>query len=442
MNPGSPILDRIVGDVVWAVRSEFDREYAGFGREAKSLHPDSIELLLNEYHRTQETDLRDMALATLDVMMDSELRDRIEGGFFRYAAKRDWTFPHYQKRLPDQAGAVRSFTQAYQVTTRKEYLQVIRSTLAYVEQTMLNAETGAFYGSQAADEEYYRLPARERPVRGRPPVDRTVYTDWNAEMSYACLKAYQAALDDHYLSIAEKNVAFLLRAVRRPGGGMYHFYDGQAQAYGLLRDQAEMTWLLCEMYQCDGKKETIDAARELASAMKSEFADSLGGFLDVTIERARQERLPYRDKPLDTNGMAAKALIRLADLTGENEWRQLGEAALRSLSGQCKNYGRLATGYALGVSLAMEEPVEVALIGRADDERLDVLRRSALRSYEPYKVVITLDPVLDRRKIAAKGYPVPKAPKALVCIAQTCQPPTGEPEAIEEAVARAGGHAE
>jgi len=442
MNPGSPILDRIVGDVVWAVRSEFDREHAGFGREAKSPHPDSIELLLNEYHHTQEADLRDMALATLDAMMDGELRDRIEGGFFRYAVKRDWTAPHYQKRLPDQAGAVRNFTQAYQATTRRDYLQVMRSTLTYVEQTMFNAETGGFYASQAADEKYYHVPARERPAYGRPAVDKTAYTDWNAEMSFACLKAFEATLDDHYLAVAEKNVEFLLRAARRPGGGMYHFYDGQARAYGLLRDQAQMMWLLCELYQCDGKKETIDAAKDLASVMKSEFADSLGGFLAVTVERARQERMPYRDKPLDTNGLAAKALIRLADITGESEWRRLGEAALRSLAGQCKNYGRPATGYALAVSLAMEEPVEVALIGRADDERLDVLRRSALRSYEPYKVVVTLDPLLDRVKIAAKGYPVPKAPKALVCIAETCEPPTGEPEAVEEAVARAGGHGE
>ena len=443
LNPGgSLLLDRVVGDVIWTVRSEFDRQYAGFGREAKTPYPDSIELLLNEYHRTQETDLRDMALATLDVMMDSEIHDRAEGGFFRYATKRDWTVPHYEKLLLDQAGAVRSFTQAYQVTTRKEYLQAIRSTLSYVEQTLLDAETGAFYGSQAHDEEYYRLPAKERLAGERPPVDKTVYTDWNAEMSYAYLKAYEAAIADEYLAIAQNNVAFLLSAARRPGSGMYHFYDGQPRAYGMLRDQAQMTWLLCELYQCDGKKETIAAAGELASVMKSEFADSLGGFLDVTIERARDERLAYRDKPLDTNGLAAKALIRLADLTGENEWRRLGAAALRSLAGRYKGYGYLATGYALAVSFAVEEPVEVALIGQPDDERLAVLRRSALRSYEPYKVVVTLDPVRDSLKIAAKGYPITKVPKVLVCIAQTCQPPTGEPEAVEEAVARAGGRVE
>ncbi|MDO8586769.1 MAG: DUF255 domain-containing protein [Armatimonadota bacterium] len=439
---GSSLSDRIVSDVIWAIRSDYDEEFAGFGRQAKFPHPDSIELLLDQYHRTQETDLRDMALGTLDAKMSGEIWDSYAGGFFRYATMRDWTAPHYEKLLSDQAGAVRNYVQAYQATTRKEYLQVVRMTLAYLESTLLDSETGAFFGSQSTDEEYYRLRPSERSAKPAPPVDRAIYTDSNADMAYAYLKAYQATLHEEYLERSKGVTRFLLDVMRRPGGGMCHFYDGNPRAYGMLTDLVSTVALLCEMRESTGEKHYVDTAEELAAVMRRDFADSLGGFLDVTVERAKEERLPYRDKPLELNGAAGRVLIRLGALTGKSEYRRLGETALRSVTGRYKRYGHLAAGYGIAVSQAMEDPVEITLVGRADDPRMAGLRRSALHSYEPYKVVLSFDPILDRSQIAERGLPVSERPKAFVCIAQSCQPPTGEPEAVEEAVARAGGHAE
>ena len=42
----------------------------------------------------------DRALAA---MARSELRDPVEGGFFRYATRGDWTVPHYERMLTDNA---------------------------------------------------------------------------------------------------------------------------------------------------------------------------------------------------------------------------------------------------------------------------------------------------------------------------------------------------
>jgi uncharacterized protein YyaL (SSP411 family) len=439
---GSSISDRVVNDIIWAIRSEYDEEFAGFGRQAKFPHPDSIELLLNQYHRTQETDLREMALGTLDAMMGSEMFDSHAGGMFRYATMRNWTEPHYEKLLLDQADAVRNYIQAYQITTRREYLQVARSVISYVETTLLDPESGAFFGSQSTDEEYYKLSPSERIGKSAPPVDRTVYSDANAEMAFSCLKAYQATLDEHYLEMAKRLADFLLIQMRRPGGGMFHYYDGTRRAYGMLTDVVSMVRLLCELHQCTGDRKYLEDAKNLAAAMKREFADSLGGFLDVTAERAKEERLPYRDKPLELNGAAGAVMVRLAALTGDDQYRQLGQAALRSLAGRYKRYGHLAAGYGIGVSLAIEDPVEVALVGKADDQRMATLRRSALHSYEPYKIILTFDPMVDRQRLMDRGYPIPERPKAFVCIAESCQPPTAEPDAVEEAVARAGGHGE
>lgn len=439
---GSALSDRIVSDIIWAIRSVYDTQYAGFGAQAKFSNPDSIELLLDQYHRTQETDLRDMALTTLDAMMAGEIHDTIAGGFFRYATQRDWTVPHYEKLLPDQAAAVRNYIQAYQTTTRKEYLQIVRNTISYIESNLLNPATGAFFGSQSTDEEYYRLPRAERATRPQPPIDRTIYADANGDMAYAYLKAYEATLFDEYLDRAKLVAEFLLTKMRRQGGVIYHYYDNGPKAYGMLADTVSVLRLLYELDQATGDRQYIDTAEELIAVVRRDFADSLGGFLDVTVARAREERLPYRDKPLELNGAVANALIRIGTLTGNYEYRRLGETALRSVTGRYKRYGHLAAGYGIAVSRAIEDPVEIALVGALDDPRMESLRKSALRSYEPYKSILTLDPQSDRARILEKGYPIPREPKAFVCIAQTCQPPTAEPEAVEEAVARASGHSE
>ena len=39
-------------------------------------------------------------------MADGQIHDAVEGGFFRYAAGRDWARPHTEKMLDDQAGLV------------------------------------------------------------------------------------------------------------------------------------------------------------------------------------------------------------------------------------------------------------------------------------------------------------------------------------------------
>src|SRR3712207_9077455 len=53
-----------------------------------------------------------LARRTLDAMAASELRDPVEGGFFRYAVHRDWTEPHYERMLYDNALLLRAYARA------------------------------------------------------------------------------------------------------------------------------------------------------------------------------------------------------------------------------------------------------------------------------------------------------------------------------------------
>ena len=63
---------------------------------------------------------RDAALAralmlTLDGMAGGAIHDEIDGGFFRYAAGRDWTRPHTEKMLDDQIGVAVLYLDAARI---------------------------------------------------------------------------------------------------------------------------------------------------------------------------------------------------------------------------------------------------------------------------------------------------------------------------------------
>ena len=49
-------------------------------------------------------------------MAASPLRDPVEGGFFRYATRRDWGEPHYERMLYDNALLLDAYTRAWQRT--------------------------------------------------------------------------------------------------------------------------------------------------------------------------------------------------------------------------------------------------------------------------------------------------------------------------------------
>ena len=60
--------------------------------------------------------VREVVRATLTAMAGGGLYDGVEGGFFRYATQRDWSVPHYEKMLEDNARLILLYLEA--VTAR------------------------------------------------------------------------------------------------------------------------------------------------------------------------------------------------------------------------------------------------------------------------------------------------------------------------------------
>jgi len=129
-----------------AVRSA-DREHGGFGRGGPRFpHPGRIHVLLRAYDRTGRDVYREVAVETLDAMADGGLYDHVGGGFHRYCTDHDWTVPHFEKMLYDNAELPRVYLAGHQVTGEERYAEVVEETLAFVADELQHPD-GGFYST-------------------------------------------------------------------------------------------------------------------------------------------------------------------------------------------------------------------------------------------------------------------------------------------------------
>lgn len=129
-----------------------DTTWGGFGNAPKFPQTFTIRFLLRYYHFTGDQAAADQALLTLDKMMQGGIYDQLGGGFARYSTDKEWLAPHFEKMLYDNALLVGALCEAYQLTQKKEYKEVIVQTLDFIERELLSPEYG-FYSALDADSE-------------------------------------------------------------------------------------------------------------------------------------------------------------------------------------------------------------------------------------------------------------------------------------------------
>ncbi|MDQ1571944.1 MAG: uncharacterized protein QOF79_2618 [Actinomycetota bacterium] len=156
-----------------------DQEFGGFGGAPKFPVATTIGFLLD---REDAGDGQAGALArrALDAMAVSGLRDKLEGGFFRYAVNRDWTEPHYERMLYDNA----LLLDAYARVGNREVAEGIASFLL----TTMRLPSGGFASAQDSESTvdgvrveggYYSLDVVGRAKQSPPALDDKILTGWN-----------------------------------------------------------------------------------------------------------------------------------------------------------------------------------------------------------------------------------------------------------------------
>ena len=423
--------------VITAIKRNFDPVHGGFtsssgSGQPKFPHPDALRLTLEEYARTGDPELRAVAEKTLHGMADGGMYDQFAGGFFRYSTTRDWSVPHFEKMLEDNAKLTSVYALASQVLDDPHYLEVVKTAQNWLMTDMRDPKTGAFAGSQDADKEeaYYGKPLAVRATLPTPFIDRTVYTGWNALMVSALVARYKMTGESDILEAAQKAFSFFgpSKALHEDYGvGLVHCYVGgePQEVVGLLIDQTPALQAALDLYEATADRYYRYAAKMLGNFITDQV-DADGGLLDSMPDDEGIGEMARPKKEIGDNADAALALIRLSGFTEDAKYRQAAERALRLFADKFGDYGYFASSYARAVDAARAPGLRVTIVGDRDDERTRLLQRAAWGHVAPGKTVETLG----AEAATKRGLPADKdgLPYATVCLGTVCQAPVADAE--------------
>ncbi|MEY3829112.1 MAG: hypothetical protein RL636_813 [Verrucomicrobiota bacterium] len=122
---------------------QHDDTYGGFGGAPKFPSPPTVDFLLAirgtaavEQDRALATRLDAVLTVTLGGMARGGLFDQIGGGFHRYCVDRDWTVPHFEKMLYDNAQLLGTYAEAWARYRDPLYARICEETIGWLQREM------------------------------------------------------------------------------------------------------------------------------------------------------------------------------------------------------------------------------------------------------------------------------------------------------------------
>ena len=127
-----------------------DQRFGGFRSRMKFPTPLRWSFLLHDYRRHGEEQVGAVVHQTLRAMQAGGLHDHVGGGFHRYTVDPDWTVPHFEKMLYDNAQMASLFVEAAAVFADETLASTARDTFEFLLRDLAE-EQGGFSASLDAD---------------------------------------------------------------------------------------------------------------------------------------------------------------------------------------------------------------------------------------------------------------------------------------------------
>ena len=314
--------------------------------------------------------VRAVAVRALAAMRDGDLRDPAGGGFFRYATRRDWSVPHYERMLTDNAGLLRAYAEVGDVDTAAGIVR-------FLSEVLLRPE-GAFGSAQDSESEvdgvrseggYYALDAAGRAAQPAPAVDGKVLTGWNGLAVGALARAGALLGEPGWIALAER-VADVLVATHLLADGtlVRASLDGRpSTAAATLEDHGLLADGLLEVALAAGRPDLAVLARRLVDACLTPDGPVAPGGGDPVLRGLGlpvDEEVSEGASPSGTSAIASAAW-RLHLLTAERGYLDASRAALAPHLARAGERP-IAAGALLGLALAQAEPVRQVVVVAVD----------------------------------------------------------------------------
>lgn len=338
---GSALPGRdVISAAVDAMRSAEDVEHGGFGGAPKFPVAPALQFLL-------EADADDLAARTLQRMAASDLRDPVDGGFFRYATHADWSVPHYERMLYDNALLLDAYTTAWSHDRSRGWAADTAAGVARFLLDSLRVAGGGFASAQDSESAvrgerseggYYALTASERTQEPAPALDHKILTGWNGLAIASLARAGSVfgvrAWLDAAVGASDELVG---RHIRADGSLIRATLDGRpSDAVATLEDHGMFATGLLAVGLAAERPDLMVVARSLIDAVLDAEGDlhEPGGGDPVLVARG----LALAGDPSEGaypsgRSACAEAAFLLYALTGERDYRTAAERVVGSVAG-------------------------------------------------------------------------------------------------------------
>lgn len=382
-------------------------------------------------------ELRAHALKTLEGY--AKMLDPVWGGVYVAAHEADFSDVIVEKRLVQEAEAMRSFALAYSATHEEKWKQRASEIDRYLAGFLL-APDGTFYSTQQDEapnlapgmtsRAYFDLPDAERRKYGIPPVDHAVYTDQNGQAIEAYAMLFEATGDvrmrDRAVRAANTILATRLDAAGfvRQNAAVGPASDARKRAFraqptAYLTAQGHFGNALVALHRATGEARWLEAARSLAASTLGLLEDAAGGGLFASTNDASE---PHAEKPVYENVVAGRFFHAVGVYAHDDK---MARAAERTLLGSGASFGAFT---ALAVQDVALGPIEISVTGSPNDARANALYDAARATHEPRKAL---------HWDTARKYPDRGRPALYVCTKTSCSSPVFDPSKVAAAVASA-----
>ncbi len=338
------------------------------------------------------------------------------------------------------------FSRLYDVTPRGNWEHAnILNLSAPVDSFAKSMGQDAAAFESRVDEMRKKLLAH-REERIKPMRDEKILTSWNGMMLAAFAEAAVVLGDDRYYLAAIRNAEFILSELYRDDILLRtgkHNAEGKFIAStitGFLEDYSNFADGLLRLYAATFDIRWLETAVKIVDKMLLQFMGAEGNLFDTPHDGEDLICRPSDNMDNATpagNSVAVDVLLRLAILTGNNDYRQTADTILTRMVGIIGQhpgaFGRLlsAADFSIG-------PVkELAIIGDMKDTSTQSLLNVVRSQYRPNLIVQVADTAqgsFDSYPLLANRERISNAATAYVCENYVCKLPVTSPEMLAQEI--------
>ncbi|WP_432058648.1 thioredoxin domain-containing protein [Streptomyces sp. bgisy022] len=302
---------------------DYDPKRGGFGGAPKFPPSMVLEFLLRHHARTGAEGALQMAADTCERMARGGIYDQLGGGFARYSVDRDWTVPHFEKMLYDNALLCRVYAHLWRSTGSEQARRVALETADFMVRE-LRTPQGGFASALDADSDdgtgrhvegayYVWTPAQLREVLGEADAEVAaryfgVTEEGTFEEGASVLQLPQR--DEVFDAPRIEGIRERLLAARasRPAPGRD---DKVVAAWNGLAIAA-----LAETGAYFGRPDLVEAASAAADLLVRVHLDEHAAL----VRTSRDGRAGVNAGVLEDYADVAEGFLALASVTGEGVW--------------------------------------------------------------------------------------------------------------------------